>query len=264
MLRFNGLGNPIVIAATSDVHGLLEGIQEVCARSKAEVLFLAGDIEPADFFVSKPYWFERTFFPVIARLQCEVVAIPGNHDFYLSAHYQAIKRNENHKYPMNFHLLVDEEAEIKGLRIWGTSWVPFIDGRWCFEAKEADLAERFSSIPEGIDILITHTPPYIPHKAIDQSCQYPVEKRRHFGSKSLTVEIQKKWPHLCLCGHIHSGDHDPVPITTSKVGLQFKATQVFNVSRVDENYQIAYGIRLLTLSPDGSIGDFDKAIPNAN
>lgn len=252
------IDKPIVIVATSDIHGLLEGIEEVCKNYNADILTISGDIEPADIFVSKPYWFERKFFPLIGKLNCEVVATPGNHDFYLAAQYDAIKRNDKGSIPNNFHLLIDEETTVKGIRIYGTPWVPFIDGRWCFEGMDEDLADKFSLIPEGTDVLLTHSPPYIPHKAIDQSCDYPSEHRRHFGSKSLAKEIQKKWPRVCLCGHIHSGDHDPVAITTQKEGLNFHGTEIFNVSRVNENYTIAYKIRGLIFYPDGSVGDCVK------
>ena len=36
----------IVIAATSDVHGNLEGIEQVCRDKNVDVLVIAGDIEP--------------------------------------------------------------------------------------------------------------------------------------------------------------------------------------------------------------------------
>ncbi len=249
-----GNSSPIVLAATSDIHGHLEGIEEVCKTRNVDILVIAGDIEPADIFTSTPFWFEHKFFPLMRKLGCEVVAIPGNHDFYLSSHYDSIRRNEKNNIPKNFHLLIDEEITIKGIRFYGTPWVPFIDGRWCFEGMDSDLADKFALIPLGVDILITHSPPFLPHKAIDQSCDYPPEHRRHFGSKSLAKAIQTKWPKVVLCGHIHSGDHDVVSLTSGKMGLDFKYSQIWNVSRVNENYNIEYKLTILTIYPDGSVG----------
>lgn len=239
--------NPLVIAATSDIHGCLEGIQEVCATGKVDILVIAGDIEPADIIVSKPYWFEHKFFNLISKLDCEVIAIPGNHDFWLSSKYLAITRNENNVYPRNFHLLIDEEIIVKGLRFYGSPWVPFINGGWCFEEEDDDLIDRFNMIPDGVDVLISHSPPMLRYKAIDISMDYPSEHQRHFGSRSLTKAISVKMPKVVLCGHIHSGDHGCNSIAT---GLDSQYTLAWNVSRVNEQYRIAYKIKLLEFNPD--------------
>ena len=238
---------PLVLAATSDLHGYLEGIQEVCETRKVDILVIAGDIEPADPFVSKPYWFERKFFPLVRKLGCEVVAIPGNHDFWLSAKYISISRNEKNDYPKNFHLLIDEEINIRGIQFYGTPWVPIINGTWCFEEEDDDLIDRFNMIPEGLDVLISHSPPMLRHKVIDVSLDNPTECQRHFGSKSLTKAIAAKQPKVVLCGHIHSGEHSCNSIAT---GLQMQYTLAWNVSRVNEQYRIAYKIKLLELNKD--------------
>lgn len=245
-----GIDKPIVIAATSDIHGCLEGIQEVCHTRNVDVLVIAGDIEPADIFTSKPYWFEHKFFPLMRKLKCEVVAIPGNHDFYLSSHYASIACNEKKNIPENFHLLIDEEITINGIRFYGTPWVPLIDGRWCFEGTDADIADYFSLIPDGVDVLVTHSPPFLSHKAIDQSCDFSPEHRRHFGSKSLNEAIKSKSPSIVLCGHIHSGIHSHVEIMSKRD----KPVHIWNVSRVNEEYRIAYKIKILELT-NGTVSE---------
>ena len=242
-----GDGN-IVIAATSDIHGHLEGIEQVCRDNKADVLVISGDIEPADMFTSKPYWFTRKFFPLMEDLGCEVVAIPGNHDFYLSSHYQSIKNGEDRSVPKNFHILVDESIDIRGLKFYGTPWVPFIDGRWCFEKDDEDLTDYFKMIPQDADVLVAHTPPRIRYSNLDVS----LDNRRHvpFGSKSLTEAIESKLPHIVFCGHIHSGYHDEVflPTPNGKTG-----SHIWNVSRVNEQYQIAYKIRIVKVASNGKV-----------
>lgn len=245
---FDGIEKPLVLAATSDIHGLLEGIQEVCSTRNVDILVIAGDIEPADIFTSTTDWFERKFFPLVANLKCEVVAIPGNHDFFLSSKYAAIKHGEYALVPDNFHLLIDEGITINGISFYGTPWVPYIDGRWCFEGEDKALADRFLQMPQKVDVLITHSPPYIRHNAIDQSCDYPREHRRHFGSSSLYKVIEARAPKIVLCGHIHSGNHNR---TTMMSGIDASIVNLWNVSRVNESYNIAYKIKVLELNRDG-------------
>ena len=243
---FEGINNPLILAATSDIHGHLEGIQEVCFSRNVDILVIAGDIEPADLFTSRPYWFERKFFPLISKLNCEVVAIPGNHDFYLSSKYEAIKRGEYSRVPKNFHLLIDEEVTIKGIRFYGTPWVPYINGRWCFEADDEALADRFLQMPARVDVLITHSPPLMKYHEADMSLDYPPEYRRHFGSNSLARVIDAKAPRMVVFGHIHSGNHR---CTMLHANLEDSIVYMWNVSRVNEEYNIAYKIKLLELNP---------------
>ena len=197
-------------------------------------------------FTSKPYWFEHKFFNLIKKLECEVVVIPGNHDFYLASKYAAIKRNECSFVPKNFHILIDEGVTIKGIRFYGTPWVPYINGIWCFEEEDADLADRFLQMPAKVDVLITHSPPFMRYREIDVSLDNKPAYRRHFGSESLARVIDARAPRMVLCGHIHSGDHKCAPMHTT---LENSTTYVWNVSRVNEAYNIAYKIRLFELNP---------------
>ena len=57
----------------------------------------------------------------------------------------------------------------------------------------------------------------------------------HFGSLDLTDEIARKRPRFVFCGHIHTGDHVPVVLDHGE-----SSTTVYNVSRLDEDYEIAY------------------------
>lgn len=75
------------------------------------------------------------------------------------------------RFSENVHLLIDQEIEIKGLKIYGTPWVPIINYMWAFEADHIKLVEKFKNIPENLDILITHSPPRIPDEQIDFSIQ---------------------------------------------------------------------------------------------
>ena len=103
--------------ATSDLHGLCAGLQEACEIFCPAVLVIAGDLHPAVIGTDPDDWFRNTFFPIVSKLRCEVVAIPGNHDFWLASHSQHIfgtsSKNDIAKIaPKNFHLLLVSIGEV--------------------------------------------------------------------------------------------------------------------------------------------------------
>ena len=133
-----------------------------------------------------------------------------------------------YEFSPNVHFLCDSGTEIDGVKFYGTPWVPIISYSWAFEAEHDVLSKRFSAIPSGLDVLITHSPPRIPGSDVDRSLQTNSE---HFGSHELTEAIINKRPRFVFCGHIHSGQHG---------GLDFESSRIHNVSLLDERYEIAY------------------------
>lgn len=234
--------NEVVIAATSDIHGFIEGLDEEVRSVNPHVLVIAGDIHPCYINIDADRWFREEFFPMIrewARKSIYVVAIPGNHDFWLNNYLAGKIECE---LPPNFHLLLDKEEIFYGLHFYGTPWVPWINGRWCFEASDKTLEYEFAWIPEGIDVLITHSPPEIKNKFVDISMTHDKRYWRHFGSSALTKEIQAKAPHIVFCGHIHTGDHKCNVINTTSAQHN---SLCYNVSRVDEQYKVTYPLTVL-------------------
>ena len=123
---------------------------------------------------------------------------------------------------------------MEGLRIYGSPWVPFINGSWAFEEVwQGQLAERFAAIPEGVDLLLTHTPPRIRHEKVDVSID---RNSPHFGSVELLDALRTRRPRYALCGHIHTGDHNPIVLNHD----DGRKTIVRNVSRLDEEYEIRF------------------------
>lgn len=241
----------IVIAATSDIHGLLDGIKDAVEANKADILIIAGDIQPADIIyhcddLATQNWFITKFFRLIEGLKCEVVITPGNHDFFLRRMLSGFfgPLEEQRSIPKNLHILFDSEVTVKGLRIYGTPRVPFISGHWCYEHTEEELKTFFAKIPEGIDILVSHSPPRIKEKAVDVSLERDPKCIRPFGSTALADAIERAQPLLVFCGHIHSGDHNCVPKYYKGAG---NGTFIYNVSRVNERYWVEYPIRIVTL-----------------
>lgn len=235
-----------IIAATSDIHGNTSGILEVVKTHNVDVLVIAGDIQPASIYVQPDEWFRRKFFPLVSKLPCKVVSVPGNHDFWLASHLDGI----NSIAPSNFACLVDQMATINDINFWGSPWVPYINGSWCFESEEGGddmtdfLKRKFSIIPSCVDVLITHSP--MRFGDMDYSLQWDAKKKRPFGSIALrdVLKDRDKLPCLHFCGHIHSGGHNCNIFSNSKCEHN---TYCYNVSRVDELYDIKYPIRVLEL-----------------
>lgn len=90
-------------------------------------------------------------------------------------------------------------------------------------------------MPKGIDVLVSHSPPYGKWTYIDEnwdvSTQYDRRYWKHLGSMSLRKAIIDKKPKLVVCGHIHSGDHG-----LNRIG----DTALINCSLIDERYAEAY------------------------
>ena len=248
----------VTIVATSDLHGYLDDIEKVCTDNRADILVIAGDIEPAHIFVDKKDWFLNDFIALLKRLEMkgvEVVAIEGNHDFWLSKNAYRKSRdifddiaNLNkqppfeHYAPTNFHLLRDSGITLKGLVFYGTPWVPIINRKWCYEGTDSENLVRYMAMPFHTDVLITHTPPLIPDAHIDESTEYNKRYWQHFGSKALYDAIMQKMPHINFCGHIHSGDHRQHLIKTPHTDCY-----CYNVSRINERYSIEYPLRFIKI-----------------
>ena len=239
----------IKIAATSDIHGFLDGLEDDIAAIRPDVLVIAGDIHPCRLDMDADYWFRKEFFPLVERLlPTQVVAVPGNHDFWLNELLQkhgGLGRLQcMGEVPPNFHLLCDSWVIVKGLDFYGTPWVPWINGKWCWEASDRTLEYEFAKIPEDADVLIAHSPPLINHDFVDISLDHDKRYWRHFGSKALTCEIIRKKPRVVFCGHIHSGKHGGIDIKDREGKPICKC---YNVSRVNEQYNVAYNLQVVEL-----------------
>lgn len=220
------------IMATSDLHGNLEGLDP----KGADVVVIAGDVAPLRgrgpwHINDQKKWINGRFREWTSSYpDIKFVVIPGNHDFFPIAHF--IFDNHGIDWDFNFspnvHYLSDGGTEIAGVKFYGTPWVPIISYSWAFEGEHDKLVKWFSKIPSGIDVLVTHSPPRIPGSDVDRSLQTDSD---HFGSSELTDAILEKHPKFVFCGHIHTGTHDGVGLGSSRI---------FNVSRLNEDYEIAY------------------------
>lgn len=93
--------------------------------------------------------------------------------------------------------LMDQMVEIDGLKIYGSPWQPrFYD--WAFNVERGDaIAKKWDKIPEGIDVLITHGPPF-------GILDYTYTSQR-VGCEELYKKVVAVHPKIHIFGHIHFG-----------------------------------------------------------
>lgn len=84
-----------------------------------------------------------------------------------------------------------------GLKIYGTPWSPsFFPEHWVFNQNRGSAAKkRWEQIPDDIDVLIVHGPPY--------GYGDRVEAGVNVGCVDLADRLQIVRPKLTVCGHIH-------------------------------------------------------------
>lgn len=184
------------IYATADLHGQLFPIPEDC-----ETLLVAGDVCP-DFRLRdasrQADWLDTVFRGWLGTTDADVVACWGNHDF-IGEHPALVP-------DLPWTLLQDSETVVNGLRVYGTPWVPGLP-YWAFFSSEKALAARAEVIPTGLDVLMTHGPPFMAGDFIPTS-----EKQRdkygnfhgiNVGDRQLSAAIERARPEVTICGHIH-------------------------------------------------------------
>jgi Icc-related predicted phosphoesterase len=142
------------------------------------------------------------------------VVIAGNHDFLF-------EENPKLAEPLitNAIYLNDSFLEIDGLKIWGSPISPWYHD-WAFNRKRgAEIKKHWDLIPEGIDILITHGPPF---GIMDYTFT-----GHTVGCEELTKAIERVKPKIHLFGHIHEGYGQ----------VQTERTLYINASNLDLNYR---------------------------
>jgi hypothetical protein len=204
------------LIAISDLHGNLPD-----KMPEGDLLLIAGDVCPDYRNRVGPQDLEKWGRPqrewFLTKFQgwLENLPIPsalmtwGNHDWLEDRLLPCVK--------------IDELVEHDGLKIWFSPWSNEFCG-WSWMKEPEALKAIYNAIPEGIDILVSHQPPF-------GHCDTPGPPygngTTHVGSKELFDAIIRVQPDIVLCGHIHGG------YGHSKIGR----TTVYNVSLVDEAYR---------------------------
>lgn len=124
-------------------------------------------------------------------------------------------------------LLVDQEVVIEGIRIYGVPWVKcFHESLFHFHMKNIEEQKAiWDKLPEGLDLLITHTPMHGFHDA------WVKDPLVRFGCDIFTQKMfsMQEPPKIHCCGHIHE---QSVPDPEEWKPGYF----TYNVASLTENY----------------------------
>jgi Icc-related predicted phosphoesterase len=191
------------IHAVADLHGWLPPI------TACDVLLIAGDVCP---HFAQPTWLATTFREWLEAIPAKrIVMTWGNHDFV----------GQGDEVPaLPCTVLVDEEATVAGVRIYGTPWsVGSGFNGWAYQEDDDVLEGIYRRIPEGIDILLSHSPPL-------GWCDVG-PRGQSLGSASLLNAVQAIQPSIVVCGHVHE----------ARGSKRAPWGRVANVSAVDGQYK---------------------------
>jgi hypothetical protein len=215
------------IVALSDLHGFLPPVPE------CDLLIVAGDVCPdrAGPFLAMHHpeeqkrWFDAHVRPWLADAPAtHKILTWGNHDWCGQAcDFSSLSGSGE----TGMQILVDRGITLhcdgRSISVWASPWSNRFM-KWAFMAEPAHLGTVYAKIPEGIDILISHQPPYGYGDGVRDGFAGRVQ---HLGSRELLAAIDRIRPKLVICGHIHDGhgrsDYAGIPI--------------YNVSVADEAYR---------------------------
>ena len=173
--------------AVSDIH-----MKDV-VTPEADLLIVSGDMTfygrqaEMDWYAG---WLKR-------QPQKYKIWIAGNHEL-------GVEENPNRaiqiaKLTQTIYL-DDSGVEIEGLKIWGSPVTPFFRS-WAFNRHRGkDIREHWNLVPIGLDLLITHGPPY---GYLDETAEGD-----NVGCEDLLALLKEELPEppqVVIFGHIHEG-----------------------------------------------------------
>ncbi|KAG1169846.1 hypothetical protein G6F70_008095 [Rhizopus microsporus] len=154
----------------------------------------------------------------------------GNHDHYLDDTFNYTKHKQTILALMEKHGLTYLEhesyqlpAEFGSLCLFVSPYAPIhLGGAFML----TDMSEIWNTIPDSVDILVTHTPPF---GYQDKVTRYD----RHVGCQYLMDKIKQTKPRVCIFGHIHESygytlDENTAKqdkITTQKAYIRYNQKQ---------------------------------------
>lgn len=149
------------------------------------------------------------------------IVIGGNHDRWLAQASTGMKQS----LLSNCNYLENYSVTIEGIKFWGSPITPMFNNWYFMRERGDEIAKIWEQIPEDIDVLITHGPPY---KILDAApkglwVQY-------VGCWDLNHYVSKVKPKIHIFGHVHFSHGTEL---TGK-------TKFYNVSVMDEEYNVVH------------------------
>lgn len=223
------------VVCISDTHGQHASL----AVPDGDVLVFAGDACSSG---TPGEW--RAFCRWLGGLpHAHKVVVPGNHDWPLQPSVPAWGVSARHGPTALRHarrraedagavLLVDREAMVAGLRIYGSPWVPAFHG-WAFNLPRggAELAEVWSRVPQGLDVLVTHAPAF---GTLDRTERGDRAGCERLADRLLQLDATGVGPQV----HIHGDIHEAAGVHAPPLGADGRMT--VNASVLDARYRLSH------------------------
>jgi len=200
------------IVCISDLHGNTKGF----TVPKCDLLLIAGDFgKHGKNIYNDVNWLSCNFNKWLREQPAKnIVVTPGNHDVIFDRALSMVPK-------LDCDILIDKMIEIEGIKIYGSPWsLEFYD--WGFNLTEQNLKLIWDKIPEGIDILLVHSPPY----GILDMTMNPRYDSKRIGSHSLMKKIKEIRPKYVVFGHNHGQ-----PGIVEEDGITF-----INATLLDDSY----------------------------
>jgi len=214
----------MIIDCISDLHGHFPKLEG------GDLLIIAGDLTATDTVqesISFQIWLHDQNYK-------KKILIAGNHDNRIAGFpFSAMSR---HYQEMGETYLCDSGTEFEGFKIWGSPWTtqfPGINPKCCAFTRPfmSSLQDRWELIPDDVDILITHTPPY---SILDKVA---TEFGASVGDQDLLKELDSRIkPKLHVFGHIHENGGKQMIFKRLGYGIE-NNTICVNASIVNEYYK---------------------------
>jgi len=204
----------MIIDCVADLHGYYPDLEG------GDLLIVVGDLTTSDHgrqYAKFATWLD-------SQKYNKKILVSGNHDnFFEQKGLESIKEIY---FDLGIDYLCDSSTEFEGLKIWGSPWTQRFPGInphcMAFTCEtDADLGLKFASIPDDVDILITHSPAL---GVLDES-----KRKVRCGSQALhSILAYRIRPKLHVFGHIHEGYGQK---------KQFNKCLSVNASYVDGDYE---------------------------
>lgn len=159
---------------------------------KGDVLIHAGDMT----FRGTPAETGRfmTWLASVRENFHRVIIVAGNHELGWE---KGMPKIADELARMNVDFLNDSGVSFAGLSFWGSPVQPEFCN-WAFNRRRgAEIKRHWDEIPAGVDVLITHGPPF---GMLDRTVD-----GRLVGCEELAEAIKRTKPRLHVFGHIHEG-----------------------------------------------------------
>jgi Icc-related predicted phosphoesterase len=194
-LPFSGTTS-VKVVVISDTHNDTNQLR--FSIPPGDILIHCGDFtERKDWFGLEPKQIPssvKNFVEFMASLPHKhKLVIAGNHEIG----FNQLSVEEIRELLPGCHYLLDECIEVEGLKIYGTPWT--IQAMMGYSApSETRRQELWNLIPEGLDILVSHSPPrgILDGNAMGKPC----------GCKLLRERVSQIKPKVHLFGHIHESE----------------------------------------------------------